>query len=273
MWCLKLAARLLVLLPFVLSLTAGAQNQLDELRLPSDHLLSEKGVTRPARTIVTELQINDGVRTWFMTETFNKHGLLVERRWNQRGVELKSTYVYDNSNRPTTVTTYSGDMELFKVESEYDELGLVRETVYPRDGTVLRGMQRADVFDGVAPTYRGFRTFTLDEQGRIATMDWYIDGKLDTVHEIIYDDLGRISEIRMPSLRTDHVMTYQYEYGDLGDVTLQRHLDSTGWEGVPTTFTYVYDEHGSWVEKRSEYLPAGFSRGRLQVFYRTITYY
>jgi YD repeat-containing protein len=194
--------------------------------------------------------------------TYDAKGRETERTFlNAEGViTSRAVSAYDGRGRKVEMTFYNPDGAVNHVQTfVYDDRGkLIREAHLNPDGTV-----------------RNVSVYTYDAGGRLR--EWSMqkpDGSLSQRKVSNYDEKGR--EIEWTVYRGDGTpaLGQRSSYDERGNVVESLRYGN-GVLVSRETFTYEFDAHGNWVERRlvRETVKEGYSLTEVEVSYRTITYY
>ncbi|MCR4857367.1 MAG: hypothetical protein K5890_04120 [Bacteroidales bacterium] len=121
--------------------------------------------------------------------------------------------------------------------------------------------------------------YTFDSQGRLLTYDLYEKQSKKSSATILYDNQGRISEMRADTgvllqwhdaVPGNDCIYVQYEYNHQGNVekiSFKQLDESSNVRSYSIAYRYVYDDHGNWIRREIYY-----NGKKLGVDKREITY-
>lgn len=122
--------------------------------------------------------------------------------------------------------------------------------------------------------------YTFDSQGRLLTYDLYEKQSNKSNATIMYDNQGRISEMRADTgvllqwynaVPGNYCIFVQYEYnrqGNVEKISFKQLDESSKVRSYSIAYRYVYDDHSNWIRRETYY-----KGKKMGVDKREITYY
>ena len=149
------------------------------------------------------------------------------------------TYVYDTRDRLTRVRRNTNEYTSYS----YDTLSRVTNVVQSYFGNSSQ-----------IQYYYGYARVDSKSTNRVSsfmTTLYSSSSMTNTSYSYTYDDVGRITEIRI-----NGTLTYSYEYDNLGQLVRENNLPAN------KTYTYIYDYAGNRTEKRTYSYTTGTPSGK-----------
>ena len=206
--------------------------------------------------------------------------------YDDRGTpEVKTLYGYDDQNRLKTETSYGADETLSYEAFQSYAQGYTRSTEYFAQGAPDYRLE--EVFDqtdhrlseasyGPSQELQYRIEYAYTPRGDLLTESAYsADEALEYRLENRYDEAGLLLETTEYDRDNEPFYRYSYAYNDKGDIT-RRESRGVDGSGTTLTYSYVYDKHGNWTERRTKKLVTRFGAEVTEpseVTRRTISYY
>ncbi len=194
-----------------------------------------------------------------------KQLLIKQSTYNENGELIGWTeYEYDEEGNKLKLNNYNGSSELTEtIVYTYDEEGNKNEVinldngdfmrakwVYDKNGNVLEFLSLEQGKDGEVYEYSK-RVKSYDEQGRVKKDEFWIEGKIKTIQEYIYEDKNKEVERTMNYNDKEEIASEWSEeriYNDNGEVVKEYvYLDE---ENLYQWVEYVYNTQGDCIERR-----------------------
>ncbi len=206
--------------------------------------------------------------------------------YDDRGLlAVKTLYSYDAQNRLLTETSYGADETLSYEAFQSYAQGYTRSTAYFVQGAPEYRLEEtfdpsnhrlAEASYGPSQDLQYRVEYSYTERGDLLTESAYsADETLEYRLENRYDEAGHLLETVEYGADLEPFYRYSYAYNGAGDVT-KRETRSVDGSGSSLTYTYIYDKHGNWTERRTAKLVTCSGKERLEpseVARRTISYY